>query len=154
MSQVHEKNSSKIHSTQKGLGNVKFKGLFEGYLGVYRTCSIIGRSIINIGGDFQTPERVKRLLSNSNYRRVRLSAGFSRPGPNIANNWTNSVMYCTRKNESTTLHVGNFAHARCHISSSRKKRNYMERCLYVEHATFTPLIVGTTVEWETNVRSS
>ena len=25
----------------------------------------------------------------------------------------------------------------------RKKRNYMERCLYVEHATFTPLIIGT-----------
>ena len=25
----------------------------------------------------------------------------------------------------------------------RKKRNYMERCLYVEHATFTPLVIGT-----------
>ena len=30
-----------------------------------------------------------------------------------------------------------------HRHEERKKRNYMERCLYVEHATFTPLIIGT-----------
>ena len=30
-----------------------------------------------------------------------------------------------------------------HRDEERKKRNYMERCLYVEHATFTPLIIGT-----------
>ena len=30
-----------------------------------------------------------------------------------------------------------------HRHEERKKRNYMERCLYVEHATFTPLVIGT-----------
>ena len=39
-----------------------------------------------------------------------------------------------------------------HRDEERKKRNYMERCLYVEHATFTPLIIGTNGgmgdEWE------
>ena len=29
-----------------------------------------------------------------------------------------------------------------HRHEERKKRNYMERCLYVEHATFTPLIIA------------
>ena len=30
-----------------------------------------------------------------------------------------------------------------HRHEERKKRKYLERCLYVEHATFTPLIIGT-----------
>ena len=30
-----------------------------------------------------------------------------------------------------------------HRHEERKKRRYMERCLYVEHATFTPLVIGT-----------
>ena len=30
-----------------------------------------------------------------------------------------------------------------HRHEERKKRRYMERCLYVEHATVTPLVIGT-----------
>ena len=30
-----------------------------------------------------------------------------------------------------------------HHHEERKKRNYMERCLYFNHATFTPLSIGT-----------
>ena len=30
-----------------------------------------------------------------------------------------------------------------HRHKERKKQNYMERCLYVEHDLFTPLVIGT-----------